>query len=93
MRERLETTRDGFAPTTFRDLRRRHEMTQAELAQLVGVTQAAVGHIEVGRKRPSIAIAVKLAAALGVTVDALLDALPAAPESESPPPPDAPQQN
>lgn len=47
-------------------------MTQAELAERVSVSTAFIGHIERGTRIPSLATMVSIAAALHVTVDALL---------------------
>jgi putative transcriptional regulator len=44
-------------------------LTQAELADLAGITRASVNAIEGGRMIPSILLALKLATALGVAVD------------------------
>jgi putative transcriptional regulator len=44
-------------------------LTQAELADLAGITRASVNAIEGGRMLPSILLALKLATALGVAVD------------------------
>jgi len=46
-------------------------LTQADLADLAGITRASVNAIEGGRMTPSILLALKLAEALGVTVDEL----------------------
>ena len=48
-----------------------HDLTQAELAGLAGITRASVNAIEGGRMVPSVILALKLAKALGVTVDDL----------------------
>ena len=47
------------------------DLTQAELAGLAGITRASVNAIEGGRMVPSVLLALKLASALGVTVDEL----------------------
>ena len=47
------------------------DLTQAELAGLAGITRASVNAIEGGRMVPSVFLALKLAAALSVTVDEL----------------------
>ncbi len=47
------------------------DLTQAELAEKAGVTRKSVNAIETGRMVPSVLLALKLANALGVTVDAL----------------------
>lgn len=46
-------------------------LTQAELADLAGITRASVNAIEGGRMTPSILLALKLAHALDVSVDEL----------------------
>jgi putative transcriptional regulator len=48
-----------------------NDLTQAELAGLAGITRASVNAIEGGRMVPSVLLALKLARALGVTVDEL----------------------
>lgn len=46
-----------------------HEMTQAELADSIGVTRQTVIAIEQGRYSPSLEVAFKIAAALGARLD------------------------
>jgi len=46
-------------------------LTQAELGELAGVTRKSVNAIETGRMVPSVLLALKLARALGVSVDAI----------------------
>jgi DNA-binding XRE family transcriptional regulator len=46
-------------------------MTQAEVAELAGMTQAALSQIESGQHKPRKATKAKLAKALGVTVEQL----------------------
>jgi putative transcriptional regulator len=46
-------------------------LTQAELAGLADITRASVNAIEGRRMVPSVLLALRLAAALGVTVDEL----------------------
>ncbi len=57
------------------DIRRlrfeRGEMTQAELAERVGVTRQTVIAIEQGRYSPSLEMAFQIANALGVPLDAV----------------------
>lgn len=45
------------------------EMTQAELADRIGMTRQSVIAIEQGRYSPSLEVAFKIAKALGVTLD------------------------
>jgi putative transcriptional regulator len=47
------------------------DLTQADLAALAGVTRKSVNAIETGRMVPSILLALKLALALGVSVDTI----------------------
>ena len=47
-------------------------VTQAELADAVGVSEAAISYILRGLKQPSLAVAQRMAEFLGVTVDELL---------------------
>ena len=51
--------------------RARNNLTQAELAGLADITRASVNAIEGGRMVPSVFLALRLAGALGVTVDEL----------------------
>lgn len=51
--------------------RARRDLTQAQLADLAGTTRKSVNAIEMGHMVPSTILALKLAYALGVTVDAL----------------------
>ena len=52
------------------------DLTQAELAELAGITRVSVNAIEGGRMVPSVLLALRLAAALGVTVDELFRLAP-----------------
>jgi putative transcriptional regulator len=45
------------------------DLTQAELAAIAGVTRKSVNAIETGRMVPSVLLALKLARALGVSVE------------------------
>ena len=56
----------------IRSLRFAHgEMTQAELAQRIGVTRQTVIAIEQGRYSPSLEVAFQIAHAFGVPLDAV----------------------
>ena len=46
-------------------------MTQGDLAKIVGLTQGAVSMIENGERQPSLAIMLRIASALGCTVEDL----------------------
>ena len=52
------------------------DLTQADLAALAGVTRKSVNAIETGRMVPSVLLALKLARALGVSIDTIFS-LPA----------------
>jgi putative transcriptional regulator len=56
---------------TLRVQRAIRDLTQAGLAAIAGVTRKSVNAIETGRMVPSILLALKLARALGVSVDTL----------------------
>jgi putative transcriptional regulator len=57
--------------TTMKMERARRDLTQAELADLAGVTRKSINAIEMGHMVPSIVLALKLAHALGVKVEDL----------------------
>lgn len=57
--------------TTMRMQRARLNLTQAELAELSGITRKSINAIESGRMVPSTILALKLARTLGVTVEQL----------------------
>ena len=46
-------------------------LTQADLAELAGVTRRSVNAIEGGRMVPSVLLALRIARALGVTVETI----------------------
>ncbi len=54
---------------TIKVQRATRNLTQAELGELAGVTRKSVNAIETGRMMPSVLLALKLARALGVSVD------------------------
>lgn len=55
----------------LKELRAASGITQAQLAEKVGVTRKTVNTVENGVFTPSATLAIKLAAALGVTVEQL----------------------
>jgi len=57
-------------------------LTQAELGELAGVTRKSVNAIETGRMVPSVLLALRLARALGVPVNAIFS-LAGAEEADS----------
>lgn len=63
---------DGFAQR-LRDLRKQKNLSQTELGQLAGLHYTHIGRFERGASRPSGDTLKRLADALGVTSDYLLD--------------------
>lgn len=59
--------------TKIAEYRARRGITQVQLAQEVGVTQTTISQHETGLTTPSVQVLVKIAKALDVTVDALLE--------------------
>ena len=57
--------------TTLKVHRAMRDLTQADLADLAGVTRKSINAIETGKMVPSTILALKLAAALGTTVEQL----------------------
>lgn len=53
----------------LKELRARHDMTQAQLAEAVGVTRKTINTVENRVFIPSTVLALKLAKALGVPVE------------------------
>ena len=64
---------------TIREARKNAGVTQDELAREVGVTQGAVTQWETGRAAPSLPMFIKVAQALGCSLDDLVDS----PDDES----------
>lgn len=56
----------------IRQERSKQRMTQEKLAELAGLKESYIGQIERGAKNPSLESLIKIANALGVTVDYLL---------------------
>ncbi|MCK5650089.1 MAG: helix-turn-helix transcriptional regulator [Gemmatimonadetes bacterium] len=67
----------GLTGQVLNDLRRHRlladGMTQAELAQRVGVTRQTIHSIEKGKYKPTIELALRLARELGVAVEELFE--------------------
>lgn len=55
--------------TRIKELRARHGMDQAELAQRVGVRRETIGRLEKGLYNPSLKLAVDIARVFGLTVE------------------------
>jgi putative transcriptional regulator len=57
------------------ELRRQKGWTQADLAQLVGVSRQTINSIETSRFEPSLSLALKLAALFEIPVEAMFSLL------------------
>ena len=57
----------------IRVLRERSGMSQAQLAEKAGVSQAMMCQIERGTKNPSLQVGKEIACALNVTIESLLE--------------------
>lgn len=62
--------------TTLKAQRCARSLTQAELAELAGTSRKSINAIEMGHMVPSTVLALKLARALEVTVEALFSLAP-----------------
>lgn len=62
---------DEQLKTTLKTRRALANLTQAELADLAGITRKSVNAIEMGHMVPSVLLALKLARALDVSVETL----------------------
>lgn len=62
----------AFADNVKR-LREAKNYSQAELAELVGVSQPMINYLETGRKIPTVFLAVDIARKLDTTVERLVD--------------------
>lgn len=69
----------------LRKLREQMGFTQTDLGAKAGIAAASVSHFETGQRLPSLESLMKLADALGVSVDTLLGRAPTAPASEMDP--------
>lgn len=57
--------------TRIREYRARKDLSQEELAQMVGVRRETIVHLEKGRYNPSLKLAWDIARALDATIDEL----------------------
>lgn len=55
--------------TKIHELRKEHNMQQAELAELVGVRRETIGHLENGKYNPSLKLAMDIAKVFNKTVE------------------------
>ncbi|ABR31325.1 XRE family transcriptional regulator [Thermosipho melanesiensis] len=69
---------------TLRELREKKMLTQQQLAKLIGVTQRTISAYEIGQAKPSLDVAIRLAKALGVSVEDVFEAWVEGKSSQSP---------
>ena len=69
---------EEYLRTTLKVQRAMRDLTQADLAELAGITRKSVNAIEMGHMVPSTILALKLARALQVTVETLFTIEPGA---------------
>ena len=55
--------------TRIRELRARYDLTQDELAEMVGVSRRTMLYLEKGKYNPSLVFAYKVAKALNATIE------------------------
>ena len=53
----------------IKEFRARHDMTQEDLAKLVGVRRETIGNLEKGRYNPSLVLAWNIAEVFGVSIE------------------------
>jgi transcriptional regulator with XRE-family HTH domain len=61
----------------LRDIRLAKKLTQKQLSEAAGLTQGYISQIELGSKTPNMKVARNIASVLGVTLDELINAIPA----------------
>lgn len=57
--------------TRIKEFRARNNMTQDELAKLVGIRRETISHLEQGKYNPSLKLAYDIAKVLGTSIDEL----------------------
>jgi putative transcriptional regulator len=67
---------DERLQNTIKVQRAMRDLTQADLAAMAGVTRRSVNAIETGRMVPSVLLALKIARALGIAVEAIFTLQP-----------------
>ena len=63
------------------EVRRKRNMTQAELARAVGLAQPSISTLESGETKPAFETFIKLADALNCSLDELVDRKPTEPSA------------
>ena len=59
--------------TKIRELRKKHKLSQEELAEAVGTTRQTITSIEVGKYTASLHLAYKIARFFGLTIEEVFD--------------------
>ncbi|WP_017580382.1 helix-turn-helix domain-containing protein [Nocardiopsis valliformis] len=75
MEDKLDETLSAVGPR-LRELRRRREVTLAELSEATGISVSTLSRLESGERRPNLELLLPLARVHGVTLDELVDAPP-----------------
>ncbi|WP_406660132.1 helix-turn-helix transcriptional regulator [Methanolobus sp. ZRKC3] len=57
--------------TRMKELRARHDLTQGDLASMVGVRRETIGFLEKGKYNPSLKLAYKVARCLETSIEEL----------------------
>lgn len=70
----LNGNKGGGNLKNLAEMRQEKNLTQEQLAQKINVSRKAISHYETGRAKPSLDVAVKLAKALGVSVEEIYEA-------------------
>jgi putative transcriptional regulator len=73
---------EGALHNTIKVYRAMRDLTQADLADRAGTTRKSITAIETGRMVPSVVLAMKIARALGVTVDTIFSLEPKSGEAD-----------
>lgn len=58
---------------TIKIERAKKDLTQTDLAEMVGVTRLTIHSIETGKFKPSVMLAMKIAACFGVSVESIFE--------------------
>lgn len=65
----------GMTPRTLREIRESRGLTRTELGALIGMSAEAIRNYEMGYRRPNPSVALRVAKALGITVEDLYHSL------------------
>jgi putative transcriptional regulator len=68
-----EDKKENSMKTKIRELRKKHKLSQEELAEAVGTTRQTITSIEVGKYTASLPLAYKIAHYFGLTIEEVFD--------------------